>query len=121
MFFGFIGMSIDSNHDGFNNVILLSQDSYAIGGVEGGVPFNVLLLLLFLLIETILGPQFFLLLLSQVEKRHYTHLNCAFLTLSLTFVFRMACLKWSCQSTRTNYKQFIFTFCSKLPTSTKKI
>jgi len=31
------------------------------------------------------------------------------LTLSLTFVFRMACLKWSFQSTRTNYKQFIFT------------
>jgi hypothetical protein len=73
MVFGSIGMSIDSNHDGFTNVILSSQDICAIGGVEGGVPSNVLLMLLFLLIETILGPQFFLLLFSQIERRHHTH------------------------------------------------
>jgi hypothetical protein len=40
-------------YDGFANVILSSQDIYAIGGVEGGVLFNVLLLLMFLLIEII--------------------------------------------------------------------
>ncbi len=69
MVFGSIGMSIDSNHDGFANVILSSQNICAIGGV----PFNVLFMLLFLLTETILGPQFFLLLLSQIERRHHTH------------------------------------------------
>ncbi len=73
MVFGSIGMYIDSNYDGFANVILSSQDICAIGGVEGGVLFNVLLMLLFLLIETILGPQFFLLLFSQIERRHHTH------------------------------------------------
>jgi hypothetical protein len=68
MLFGSIRMSIDFNHDGFANVILLSQDIYAIGGVEGGVPFNVLLLLLFLLIETILGPQFFCCYFHKLRK-----------------------------------------------------
>jgi hypothetical protein len=73
MVFDFIEMFIDSNHDGFANVILLFQDICVIGGVEGGVPFNVLLMVLFLLIETILGPQFFLLSFSEIERRHHTH------------------------------------------------
>jgi hypothetical protein len=73
MVFCSIGMFIDSNHDGFANVILLFQDNCAIGGVEGSVPFNVLLMSLFLLIETISGPQFFLLSLSQIERKHHTH------------------------------------------------
>ncbi len=103
-------MSIDSNHDGVSNVILSSQDICVIGGVEGGVPFNALLLLLFLLNETFLGPHFFFVVaFTNRENASYTHSSCMLLTLSLTFVFRMACLKWSCQSTRTNYKQFIFT------------
>jgi hypothetical protein len=76
--FGSIGMLINSNHDSFANVILSSQDICAIGDVEGGVLFNVLLLLLFLLIETFLGPHFiFLLLFSQTKKTHHTHIRVA--------------------------------------------